>query len=179
MLRGVSTASCLVAFLLTSPLSSIAQGPQAQSAGQSSAAELESKACGLKDKEVKYSADTDKSHHPTPDQPADLALIYVLRPTMMGNSIQTPLAVDTDWKGVNRGNTYFFFTLPAGEHYVCSKAENRSVLTITVEAGKTYFLQQHIEMGFMTARTRVDLMDDAEARKKLADLHLATWEIKK
>jgi len=44
--------------------------------------------CGDKDKEVNYSADTDKSSHPTPAQPADKALVYVLRPSMMGNKVQ-------------------------------------------------------------------------------------------
>ncbi|MBZ5684784.1 MAG: hypothetical protein LAP86_07095 [Acidobacteriia bacterium] len=49
----------------------------------------------------------------------------------------TKLAVDGDWKGVNRGNNYFYFTLEPGEHYFCSAAENHSVLTLKVEAGKT------------------------------------------
>ena len=140
---------------------------------------LTMKACGPSEKEVKYNADTDKNQHPNPaPPPADKALIYVLRPTMMGNGVQTKLAVDGDWKGVNRGNTYFFFTLDPGEHYFCSVAENHSVLALTVEAGKTYFVQQHVSMGFMKARTSLSQMKDDEAQKKLPDLHLATWTVK-
>jgi len=141
-------------------------------------AQDELKACGPKDKEVKYTADTDKGRHPTPDQPADKALIYVLRPSMIGNKVQTKLAVDGDWKGVNRGDNYFYFTLDPGEHYFCSEAENHSLLTLKVEAGKTYYVEQHIEMGIMKARNKIEPMTDQEGQAKLAKAHLATWEVK-
>jgi len=141
-------------------------------------AQDEMKACGPKDKEVKYVADTDKSRHPTPDQPADKALIYVLRPSMIGNKIQSKLAVDGDWKGVTRGDNYFYFTLDPGEHYFCSEAENHSLLTLKVEAGKTYYVEQHIEMGIMKARNKIEPMTDEEGKTKLAKAHLATWQVK-
>src|SRR5215813_15222123 len=92
----------LIAFVL--PIAAIAGDKEKEDADEVNSPELELKACGAKDKEVKYSADTDKSSHPTPAQPADKALVYVLRPSMMGNKVQTKLAVDGDWKGVNRGN---------------------------------------------------------------------------
>jgi hypothetical protein len=140
--------------------------------------DLELKACGPKDKEVNFKADTDKSQHSTPAQPADKALIYVLRPSMMGNKIQSKLAVDGEWKGVNRGDNYFFFTLDPGEHFFCSLAENHSLLTLKVEAGKTYYVQQHIEMGFMKARNSIEPMTEEEGKKKLEKAHLATWSVK-
>jgi hypothetical protein len=140
--------------------------------------ERELKACGTKDKEVNYVADTDKKSHPTGEATADKALIYVMRTSMMGNKVQTKLAVDGEWKGVNRGHNYFFFTLPPGLHYFCDQAENRSVLALTVEAGKTYYLQQGIRMGVMKARNELSVMDDAEGQKKLASLHPSTWEVK-
>ena len=73
---------------------------------------IETKACG--DKEVNYSQKTVKNDHTMGVQSADKALIYVLRPTMLGMAIQTKLAADGDWKGVNRGNSYFFFSGGAG-----------------------------------------------------------------
>ncbi len=139
---------------------------------------LELKACGPKDKEVDFAAHTDKSKHPIGETSADKALIYVLRPSLMGNKVQSKLAVDGEWKGVNRGNNYFFFTLDPGEHSFCSKAENSNVLVLKVEAGKTYYLQQHVQMGFMKARTKIDPMTEEEGKKKLASAHPSTWEIK-
>lgn len=140
--------------------------------------ERELRACGTKDNEVNYVADTDKDQHPTGTQDADTALIYVIRSTKYGNKVQTKVAVDGEWKGVNRGNNYFFFKLPPGEHYFCSKAENRSILVLTVEAGKTYYLGQSIHMGLMKARNDIVVLDDAEGQKELAKANPSTWEVK-
>jgi hypothetical protein len=140
--------------------------------------EVELKACGPKEKEVNYKADTDKSKHPAPEQPADKALIYVIRPSMIGNKVQSKLAVDGEWKGTNRGENYFYFMLDPGEHYFCSAAENYSVLKVDVAAGKTYYLQQHVRMGVMKARNKLEAMSEEEGKSKLAGAHLSTWEVK-
>ncbi len=152
-----------------------AAGVAAQEANKK---DLELRACGPRDKEVNYAESTDKHQHPTPEQSADKALVYVMRPTMVGMAIQTKLAVDGDWKGVNRGDSYFFFMLEPGEHAFCSVAENHALLLAKVEAGKTYYLQQHIEMGVMKARNEISFMPEDEGAKKLKNLRLATWREK-
>jgi hypothetical protein len=53
--------------------------------------DLRLKACGTE--KVNYSAKTDKKNHPTPNAPADKAMIYVLRPTIIGLKINSKLAV--------------------------------------------------------------------------------------
>ena len=137
---------------------------------------FEKKACGPK--EVKFKTETDKTTHPTPEPPADKALIYVVRPTKWGNKVQTNLGVDGKWMGVNRGNNYFFFTLEPGEHFFCNQAENRSLMSFKVDAGKTYFLQQKIKMGFAKARTKLVRITETEGREALAKTHPATWTLK-
>jgi hypothetical protein len=139
--------------------------------------EIEKKACPAVD--LKFTADTDKTTHPTPEPPADKGLVYILRPTMYGNKIQTKLAVDGRWAGVNRGHNYFFMMLDPGDHYFCSKAENKSVLAVKVEAGKTYFVEQKIKEGFMKARNKLALLGEEEGKKKLAKCHPSSWEEKK
>ncbi len=141
-----------------------------------SSKELEQKACGPKD--AKHSAHTDKSQHPMPAPPTDKAVVYVVRPTMMGNKVQTKLAVDQKWVGVNRGDNYFFLLLEPGEHYFCSQAENQSVLALKVEAGKTYYLQQKIRMGFMKAGNKLVQLDEAEGKEGVAKSHLSVFEEK-
>ena len=138
--------------------------------------ELRAKACGTES--VNYTARTDKKNHPTPDAPADKALIYILRPTIIGYKINSKLAVDGVWTGVNRGRTYFYLTLDPGEHYFCSEAENQSYLPLNVEAGKTYFLQQKVEAGMWKARTNLVVMNEVEGRKKLEDVNLSVFERK-
>ena len=148
----------------------------AQETDKAKLAEMKLKACGTKT--VKYKADTDKKQHPTPDAPADKALIYVLRPTLIGNKIQSKIAVDGDWKGVNRGKNYFFFTVEPGERYFCSESENQDFLILNVEAGKTYYFLQEVKPGFMKARTNLVQFTEEKGKEKLKDVHLSVFEIK-
>jgi hypothetical protein len=178
MLRSGSRGAGTFALLVAVALAQFGAGAHAQSQKDDekepvNQRELEMKACGPKD--AKSSADTDKKNHPTPAAPADMAMVYVVRPTMMGNKIQTKLGVDGKWLGVNRGNNYFFFTLAPGEHYLCSQAENRSVIAMNVEAGTTYYLQQKITMGFMKARNRLEVIDESEGKKAVAKTHLSIF----
>ena len=152
--------------------------PQSSSAesAKDSKQELRAKACGSES--VDYSAKTDKEQHPAPDAPADKALVYVMRTTMLGFKIHSKLAVDGKWMGVNRGKTYFYFMLDPGEHYFCSESENQDYLALTVEAGKTYYLQQQVKMGMWKARTELAVMDEAKAKKELPELNLSVFEQK-
>jgi hypothetical protein len=134
---------------------------------------LRAKACGTAS--VNFSAQTDKKQHPMPEAPADKALIYVMRTTMLGYKIHSKLAVDGNWVGVNRGKTYFFFTLEPGEHYFCSEAENQDYLALTVEAGKTYYLKQRVEPGIWKARTDLAVIDEDKAKKELPDVNLSIF----
>jgi hypothetical protein len=151
------------------------KGQQAETE-KATSKELELRACG--DKEINYKADTDKKQHPVPQPSAGKALVFVIRPTMMGNKIQTKLAMDGKWLGTNRGNNYYFFEADPGERCFCSKAENRSVLVLTLEAGKTYYLQQKVQMGLLKARNKLVALDDAEGTKGLAKCNLSVFEEK-
>ena len=165
----------LLIFLFALPILAVAQKEDSEPANSS---DMELKACGPSDKEAKYVADTDKKQHPTGTAQPDTALIYVIRSTMFGNKIQTKLAVDGEWKGVNRGDNYFFFTVKPGEHYFCGRAENRAVLVLNVEAGKTYYLGQRIHMGMWKARTDLVAMNEADGQQELAKAHPSTWTVK-
>ncbi len=136
---------------------------------------IAAKACGPK---VKHTVRTDKSQQPAAEAPGDKALVYVVRPTKYGGKIQTKLAVDGEWKGVNRGNNYFFFTLEPGTHYFCSQSENHSVLALTVEAGKVYYIQQKMRIGINKARNRLEVLDAAEGKKGLQKCQLSVFEEK-
>jgi hypothetical protein len=166
-------------------------------ADQAKEGEIEAKACGPR--EHKFSVHTDKNQHPTPEPPSDKALVYVIRPSMIGSKIQTKLGVDGQWVGANRGNNYFFLTLEPGEHYFCSQRErnrwqptpwwadlkgvasidpDRSAVPLKVEPGKTYYLQQKMGGGVIRARTSLAVLDEAEGKKGLAKCHLSLWEEK-
>lgn len=139
-------------------------------------AALIAKACDARN--VGFDHETDKKQHPTPDPEPGKALVYVLRPTKIGMAIQTKLSVDGVWRGVNKGKNYFFLSLEPGEHYFCSKSENRSTLALTVEPGKVYYIQQKIRAGFLKARNKLEVLDETDGQKALKDSHLSTWKEK-
>ena len=133
-------------------------------------------ACGPSSE--KFKTDTDKKSHPEPQVVSDKAVLVVLRPTMMGNKVQTKFAVDGKWVGINRGDNYFIVTVDPGLRQFCSQAENKAKTSLNVEAGKIYFLQQHVRMGFMKAENTLEVLDEAKGREALAKCHPSTFERK-
>jgi len=163
----------MLAILTLTLAFAISQEPAAQQPAAQPAAES---ACGPASEKLKN--ETDKSTHPEPSVPQDKALVYVVRPTMMGNKVQTKFAVDGKWVGVNRGNNYFFVFLDPGPHRFCSQAENSESAPLILETGKVYFFQQHVEMGFLKARTSLERIDEAHGREALKKCHLSMTEKK-
>lgn len=139
--------------------------------------QLRDLACGPSD--AHHSQRTEKEPQTLPAQPPDKGLIYVIRPTHYGAAIQTKLAVDGKWVGINRENNYFYVELDPGPHYFCSQAENHSLLSLVVEAGKTYYLQQKITMGLMKARNDLELLDEEQGKKGLAKCKKSVFEEEK
>ena len=138
--------------------------------------QLRAKACGTGS--ANFSAKTDKKNRPKPEAPAEKALVYVLRSSMMGYTIHSKFAVNGDWRGVNRGKTYFFMTLEPGEYFFCSESENQSYIALTVEAGRTYYLQQQVKAGVWKARTELVVLDEDEGQEKLKDLNFSIFNKK-
>lgn len=151
--------------------------PEKQVSAKDRQKEMRLKACGTE--EVNYDAKTDKTERPLPAQPADKALIFVVRTAMIGYKIHSKLAVDGKWMGVNRGGTHFYFTLEPGEHFFCSESENQDYLALTVEAGKTYYLKQQVEMGVFKARTNLTVLNEEEGKKAVSKTNLSVFELKK
>jgi len=123
--------------------------------------------------EKKEDADDDdlvrfEKEHPLGEVSGDGALLYVLRPTSAGFAIKSWFFRDQEVLGVNKGSSYFFATLPAGKHVLWSKSENVDALELEVEAGKTYYIQQHVNIGGLKARTSIELLDDATGAERLA-----------
>jgi hypothetical protein len=47
-----------------------------------------------------------------------------------------------------------------------------------VEAGKTYYLQQHVRMGKKELNSKLTALTEEEGKAKLAHAHLSVWEVK-
>ena len=121
------------------------------------------------EKESGYVQFTDD--HPVGDVQADKALVYVVRPTSMGFAIKSFFMVDDAIVGINKGSSYFFTHVDPGKHVFWSKSENVDALELAAEAGKTYYIQQHVKMGGFKARTKLEVLDEAQGKEALAKCH--------
>jgi hypothetical protein len=106
--------------------------------------------------------------HPLPEPEPGRALIFVVRPTSLGAAIKSFFFMDDEVLGVNRGSSYFFAQVPPGQHVFWSKSENVDALELQVEAGKIYYIQQHVQMGGFRARTRLEVLAEAAGKEALA-----------
>ena len=100
---------------------------------------------------------------------ADKALIYVLRPTNVGFAVKSWFFSDGEVLGVNRGSSYFFAEVDPGKRVFWSKSENVDAVELEVGAGKTYYLQQHVKIGGLKARTKLEVLDATEGQTRLAN----------
>jgi hypothetical protein len=100
--------------------------------------------------DVKHSAWRVESQSPLEaNPPAGKALVYVLSPRQGGGMSQVKVSADRVWIGVNEMDTYFVAALDPGTHDFCSKSgPNVAHLKLTLEAGKSYYLEQHVVIGW-------------------------------
>jgi hypothetical protein len=99
--------------------------------------------------------------------PADKALVYVVRPSRMAFGVKMKFFCDEQLIGKTRAKQFLYMLLDPGEHHFLSKSENKSKLDLTLEAGKTYYLQQKVRFGILFARTKLALIDEAHGRVAL------------
>jgi hypothetical protein len=79
--------------------------------------------------------------------------------------------VDGTWMGATHGNSYFSFSVPPGEHHLCSNLQQKfkiysslySMAGFTAEAGKTYYFRAR---AWIPGALRLDLepVNDDEGR---------------
>jgi hypothetical protein len=101
-----------------------------------------------------------------------MAQIYVLRPSSFGSAITFKIYEGEKFIGELGPKSYLSWQVdPAnGEIKVISKSENYSVLLITPEVGKTYYIKQKVKMGWIMARTDLEWLTEKEALEMLKNL---------
>jgi len=106
------------------------------------------------------------------------AIVYVVRPSMMGTLIRFNVFVDNQEPqsevGYTRGSQYIYFTLTPGEHQILSKAENWAQTSVTAKAGDIFFIQQEPAMGVLMARNNLFKLEDYVGKYHVKTLTLGT-----
>jgi hypothetical protein len=134
--------------------------------------------CGPKD--AKFKVDSDETNHPLPEAKPDMALVYVLRTEQ--KKITAQLAVDGEWLGANKGKSYFVIFVAPGKRSLCSSSRGGKVEILAEFApGKTYYLEQHLNLGgWFAAPIHEELLflDEAKGKPLVNDSKLSVMSKK-
>lgn len=100
------------------------------------------------------------------------ASLYVYRNENFGGAISMDVLINNLLVGQTAAKTYFKFDLIPGKYQIQSKSENVSLLDLTLEAGRNYFVWQEVKMGILYARTKLSLKSDDEGIKGVLESRL-------
>lgn len=102
----------------------------------------------------------------------ELATIYVVRPSSFGSAIRFRIFQDEKLIGKLGPNSYLSWTVkPDGKDLtIVSKSENKDMVTINPQPGKTYFIKQEVKMGIAIARTGLKIIEEQEGKSILEKL---------
>ena len=100
------------------------------------------------------------------------ANIYVFRNESMGAALKMTLVLDGKLVGSTAAKTYVLLEVNPGNHTLISKTENDSTRTVSTVAGRNYFVWQEVKMGAFSARSALQLVDEAKGKAGVAECKL-------
>lgn len=106
---------------------------------------------------------------PAPTQ----AGLYIYRNEFMGALVTMDVKIDDQDVGQTGRKTYLFKEVTPGKHTITSIAENTDALEVEVKPGTLNYVWQEVKMGFLSARTKLHLVDEAEGQKGVRESTLA------
>jgi len=110
-------------------------------------------------------------HFPDQSKPIEnpqKARIYVARPTSLGGAISMKVSDENQMIGQTGPKGYLCWERTPGQTTIKGKAENTSELTLNTEQGKSYYIQQHVRIGIIMARNKLELLSAAEGKQKVS-----------
>jgi len=104
---------------------------------------------------------------------ADKAIVYIIRPSGYGALVRMSIELDDTHIGATGAGRYVYTIAEPGQHTLVSKAESNASLSITLEAGKVYYIKQQVKMGLLYAETGLKILDEKDGLKFLKKCKLA------
>lgn len=93
------------------------------------------------------------------------ANIYLFRDEIFGGAIRMPVTLDGVLVGATGPKTYMALDVSPGAHKLVSQAENESVLELTTDPGRNYYVWQEVKMGLWTARSQLQQVDEVRGKE--------------
>jgi hypothetical protein len=90
--------------------------------------------------------------------------VYIYRNETLYYAVPMTVSVNGKVLGTTAGHKYFRLSLRPGKYTIESNAENLAKLTLTVAAGKNYFIWQEAKIGLLTGRSLLHQVDEETGR---------------
>jgi hypothetical protein len=180
--EAMKTALALLLFLLA-----------ASAFGQNASVSAAESACGPVGDQFTVKISPDDPHTAVQPEPGK-ALVYVVEDQKFKTvrDVTARAGVDGAWVGANRGNSYLFFSVEAGEHHLCTDwlsdylphGRLVSLNGFTAEAGKIYYFRVRTSSSPSgnadnSATLDLDLVNSDEGKLMVASTSLSVSQPKK
>lgn len=102
--------------------------------------------------------------------------LYIYRDSFVGKALKKDIWVDGKCIGESAPDVFFRTEVSGGkEHEISTESEfSPNTLKLMFEAGKNYFVRQYIKMGAFVGGANLEVIPEAEGKKAVAALGLAT-----
>lgn len=110
-----------------------------------------------------------KKFSPPPGQ----ANLYVYRNETFGSAVKMSVDLDGMSLGDTGPHTYLYTPISSGSHNIVSKAGNDTAVTIDAKPGTNYFLWQEVKMGWVSAGSDLQVVDETTGKAGVNDCKLA------
>lgn len=107
-----------------------------------------------------------------PPAPADKAVVYFVRPSGTGFAINFSYFDSDKLFGLFAGKGYIRYECSPGTHLFWARSENKDFVEAEVEAGKIYFVEAVVQMGWVKAQVRLQPLDPNDKKKMKGILKL-------
>jgi len=93
--------------------------------------------------------------------------IYVIRPTVFKFGISMRITDNGRFVGFTGPNGYLCWEREPGEAEIACKAENTSKVSLDVNKGEIYYIRQHMQMGLLHARNKLEVVNEEKGKEFL------------
>lgn len=101
--------------------------------------------------------------------------LYVFRDSILGAALKKDIWVDDKCLGESATKVFFFQEVKGDqEHKISTESEfSPNDLILKTENGKNYFVRQYIKMGAFVGGANLEVINEEEGKKAIADLDMA------
>ncbi|MGX8882457.1 DUF2846 domain-containing protein [Methylovorus sp. SPW-M1] len=124
-------------------------------------------------------AETDKAKKEFAAPSEGKAGVYIYRNSSFGAALKKTVSIDGVPIGESAPNTYFYRELTPGSHELSTESEfSDNKLSLVVEKGNNYFVQQYIKLGAFVGGAGLKTVSEDEGKKGVLECKMALdWNL--